>query len=184
MALVLGKTTLAKTLEDFFPYKFKRTLEFSTRAIRPGEVNMVDYEFIDDWEFKFLKDNDQLFEYVEYQFAPNKYGAKYSELDDEKWNVLVVSIEGLLQGMRNIGSGEAVLINILIDEDLDINRESRAPKTEENYNMAILNSMKYGCNEIIFNGSKVQYEEIKYSKLKNIRNDRANLESYFKEIGL
>ena len=85
--------------------------------------------------------------------------------------------------MKNInGDDEGILINILIDDQLDIERESRSPRTEENYNLAVLSAMAINEYQIRFNDTTIDYEEINYSRLKEIRNDKQLLKEYLMEL--
>lgn len=59
-----GKTELQKALGK--DYGFKEIVSCTTRSIRPGEADGVDYRFISCAEFKKLVDEDEFCEYEEY----------------------------------------------------------------------------------------------------------------------
>lgn len=165
-----GKTTLAKNLEKSSPTKFHRVLEITTRKIRDDETEGVDYKYVSDEEFDKIKDS--LFETVNYQFLPSRYGASYSECSQDRsvWNIVVASIEGFMTAMRNVKpSDTCVLVNILLDDILDVNRSGRDPKAEEKINLSVINSLMYE-NVISINGKNSFYYELPLSKLKSIRN--------------
>lgn len=173
-----GKTTLAMKLESIDPSKFKRTLELSTREIRNGEVNGFDYKFVTDSEYDKLLDAG-LFESVEYQFAPARYGAEFSELDNDKWNIVIVCIEGFMSALRNVKSDDhAVLVNIISDVNPDIDRAGRNPKMEDNINKSILVNLYKDDVRTRY----VKYVELNLSLLKEIRNNEEALLEYFGEI--
>lgn len=177
-----GKTRLAMNLENFYPNIFKRTLEVSTREIRENEIDGVDYKFLKNSEFEKLSQRGALFEKVEYQFYPAKYGAEYAELDENKWNVMVVSIEGFLSALKNIELSEdtAVLINILNDDTIEVNREGRDPGIEEKINISVLQQFLYDDEIVLenFGYHTCKYIELKLSELKLIRNDSVALKKY------
>lgn len=162
-----GKTTLAMNLDANAPDKFHRVLQVTTRPKRENEVEMKDYEFLSDDEYDKVK--DLLFETVEFQMPQGRYGARKSELVNDKWNVVVVSIEGFLSAVKSLQPTDtAVLINILLDDVLDVSRDGRDPLAEEKINKGVLKSLRYD-NQIIVNGRKVFYTELSLSTLKRIR---------------
>lgn len=175
-----GKTTLAMNLEKSAPDVFHRVLEISTRAPRENEVQGYDYDFITDVEYD--KISDELFEKVETQFFPSKYGAKVSELDSSKWNVVVVSIEGFLSAMKHIGPGDqAVLVNIILNTGLDVSREDRDPLAEQRTNIAVIKNLIYN-NQVSINGRYCFYTEIMLSKLKRIRKNPLQYIPFFEDL--
>lgn len=175
-----GKTTLAKNLAEEAPDTYHRVLEVSTRAMRDGEVQKYDYDFISDNEYDAISDN--LFEKVETQFLPARYGARFSELDKDKWNIIVVSLEGFLSAFKNLKVGDkAVLLNIILDTDLDINRQDRDPLAEQRINLSVIKNLLYN-NQISINGKYCFYNEIRLSKLKKIRNNKLKYIPFFEDI--
>ena len=79
--IVMGKsgagkdTVLNRILEDD-TLKLNKVIPFTTRAIRDGEVEGVNYNFITDEEFNTLLEDNKVLEYREYNYAwgPIKYG--------------------------------------------------------------------------------------------------------------
>lgn len=57
------------------------SVSVTTRGIRDGEVDGVDYFFIDVEEFKALVKNNALYEYVDSDFGP-KYGTPKARIDE------------------------------------------------------------------------------------------------------
>ena len=126
-----------------------------------------------------------MFQRVEYQFAPNKYGSYKNDNDHEKWNILVVSIEAFLDAAKSsLVKDEGVLVNITMEDpaELDIQREGRQPNEEENINRAILKSLFCSDHALSFNGQYIKYVELPYSELKQIRDDKEALMKYFDNI--
>ena len=125
-----------------------------------------------------------MFQSVEYQFLPyGQYGSYFSDLKNDKINVIVASIEGFLSGMENSNEDdESILVNIINDDILDIERENRNPQQEENINHAVLKNFLWEDNTIFINGKYCNYYELKLSELKTFRNDKEKLTSYFKNM--
>ena len=187
-----GKTTLAKKLQEFDSEVFYRSIEYGTRGIRNDEIDGYDYYFITNDELLKLKDNDELFESVIYQF-PDMYGCNHSEIKDGYVNVVIVSIEGFLTAAKSIKDkypdSAVILVNILNDCELDIKREGRDPLAEERVNRAVLLNQpnnfieKDGCFKGKFKNSEwssnMTYHEMKLSELKKIRNSKQLCLGYF-----
>lgn len=78
-----GKTEIAKLLIK--KHGFEKLVTTTTRPMRDGEVNGIDYHFVTPDEFYAKKDNDEFFETVIYN--ENYYG---TPKDCKKNNVLIV----------------------------------------------------------------------------------------------
>lgn len=125
-----------------------------------------------------------MFEKVLFQFPPYKYGAISDDLKNEKYNIVVVSIEGLLSACNYTNYGdERILLNIINDDILDVQRENRNPQFEENFSKGVLEYFSVGNlsdeNILIMNDDKtVYYKEIKLSELKKVRDNPDELIRY------
>ena len=84
-----GKTEIAKLLIRY--YGFRKFVTTTTRTMRPGEINNIDYHFISVDDFKKDIEDNSFIEYVTYN--SNYYGTYKSEIDDDK--VLIVEPKGL-----------------------------------------------------------------------------------------
>lgn len=156
----------------------------STRQIRKDEIDGYDYNFVTDEEYN--KKKFRMFQSVEHQFLPFRYGSTFEDMVYKKWNLIVVSIEGFLSGANKIkGLKDEILVNIINDDVLDIQREGRDPLQEERINKAILRPFAEDSNwRYIKIGSDIciPYFEIPLSKLKTLRDDKTKLLEYFEEI--
>ncbi|MBE6135703.1 MAG: hypothetical protein E7181_00310 [Erysipelotrichaceae bacterium] len=85
-----GKTEVAKLLMN--EYGIKRVITTTTRPMRKGEVDGVDYYFVSKERFKEMINEGLFVEYTEYN--GNLYGSLKSEIADNK----VIAIEP--NGMR------------------------------------------------------------------------------------
>lgn len=75
-----GKDTVMHRLLAKYP-DFKRVVTTTSRKIRPGEQNGIDYNFISEDDFKQKIKNNDFLEYVNY--AGNLYGTEKSQLGTE-----------------------------------------------------------------------------------------------------
>lgn len=73
-----GKTEIAKVLNKKF--NFHKCITTTTRAMRVGEKNGVDYHFVSELEFTSLINNDDLVEHAVYN--NNYYGLNKNDIKD------------------------------------------------------------------------------------------------------
>ncbi len=140
-----GKSTLERGLNED-PGLFKKVISVTTRPIREGEVDGVDYYFVTNYEFDQLRAGDQMVQFTE--FADNRYGslraeyttdhpfvtlvvvpysaATFAPVLKEKFegiNVLNIyfdiSDERLRQNMRKRGDTEEMITERLAKDDLE-----------------------------------------------------------------
>jgi len=179
-----GKTTLAKKLEKNNPESFYRIVEYSTRDKRENEIDGFDYKFIDKPSLLVKRTNSELLESVVDQFFPEMYGADIADLSEDKTNVLVVSIEGLLSTIANAPPlTEHYILNIIVDDD-ETQREGRNISIEKNYNNSVLRTLFDTSSTLTLtspSSDNIVYKEINLSKLKKIRNNPTKLKKYITE---
>lgn len=79
-----GKTAVGKCLEEEF--NIKKVVTYTTRAIRKGETNGIDYNFLTKEEFLEKKEKGFFFETMEYQ--NNFYGTSCASIKDNRYMIL------------------------------------------------------------------------------------------------
>lgn len=84
-----GKTVIAKSLIK--NHNMKKLVTYTTRTMREGEVDGVDYHFIKLQEFEYLKSKGFFFETVLYNH--NYYGTAISDITPDK--VVILEPNGL-----------------------------------------------------------------------------------------
>ena len=99
-----GKSAIVKYLTK--NYGLVKFITCTTRAIRVGEVNDVDYHFLSQEEFFKLYDNDEFIETVYYN--GNYYGTLKREASDNK--VVILEPQGLNNFVAKIDSIFAVFL--------------------------------------------------------------------------
>ena len=87
-ASATGKTETARVLSTLF--NIKKVVTHTTRPMRKGETDGVDYHFVSKEEFLKLKDEDYFVETTTYN--NNYYGTSKKEISDDK--VLIVETSG------------------------------------------------------------------------------------------
>lgn len=104
-----GKSTLAKSLTD--SGNFKEATSVTTRPMRPGEVNGVDYYFVDNKQFNEFVLEGEFLEFVQSHHA--SYGVLSSEVE------------------KILGSGKSP---VLVIEPIGVDSMNKIA-LERNYNM-------------------------------------------------
>ncbi|HAO93753.1 MAG: guanylate kinase [Deltaproteobacteria bacterium GWC2_56_8] len=94
-----GKTTLCKKAVDFFP-DLRHSISYTTRLPRAGEVNGVDYWFIEDRVFDEMIARGEFLEYA--GVYGKRYGTSKKDLDHLLSEGLSVILEIDIQGADQI----------------------------------------------------------------------------------
>ncbi len=110
-----GKDAVMAGLLNRLP-NLKRVVTTTSRAIRPGETNGVDYNFISEEDFRHKIENGDFIEYVEY--GGNLYGTEKSQLNTEKSQDLIWRIDPSRAGkVRQLITGFRILVFYLTVDD-------------------------------------------------------------------
>jgi len=158
-----GKTFLGNNLAEHFPKNFKKVTQCTSREMRSEEIQDKDYHFMTKQELESKFKTEDFIGCVRDQF-PNIYGTRLSECDDDKINILILSVEGFLDAILKIRKEEmeeAYVTVLFIDnvKNPDIERKGRNASSEELYTRSILKAL---CShEHTFDAITVNYEEFK-----------------------
>ena len=108
-----GKTSLVKALRDKMQNTVAVSVSHSTRSIRPGEIDGVDYHFVSPQKFVQMVKDDQFLEHA--QVFDNYYGTARASvekfLDSGKHVILEIDWQGARQVKQMIP--ETICIYIL-----------------------------------------------------------------------
>ena len=124
-----GKTTLAKHIvNDLDNVDF--AISYTTRNIRDGESNGIDYKFIDEEEFRNMIDNNQFAEWAEVH--GNLYGTPINEIDKVLDRGIDLLLDIDVQGSILIKEKYENSVHIfLIPPDLDTLRDRLSKRNTE-----------------------------------------------------
>ena len=128
----VGKGTVIKEFLSKHP-KFKLSISCTTRGMREGEIDGVNYFFLSQEEFKNCVDNNEFLEWAE--FSGNCYGTKKEFVEKclSKGENLILEID--TKGALNVKKlmPEATLIFIAPPsiEELEARLRGRHTETEE-----------------------------------------------------
>lgn len=100
MLVLCGKSAAGKNyfLNLLTKLGMRRVVTYTTRPIREGERDGVDYHFIPDWLFDKLQSDNFFAETTEYQVANGetwKYGSAVSDYLDDSNSVIILNPEGI-----------------------------------------------------------------------------------------
>ena len=106
-----GKTTLAKELNG---YGFRRVISYTTRPPRSGEIDGIDYNFVEDYDFDYMAKRGELVALREYKtmFGLWKYGLRIGDINRPADTVTIVDPKGFVEIRDSIEGRFAVFIDI------------------------------------------------------------------------
>ena len=125
-----GKTTLAKHVVNTVNY-VDFAISYTTRKIRDGEKDGIDYKFIDEEKFRFMIDSNQFAEWAEVH--GNLYGTPIYEIDKVLDNGIDILLDIDVQGSLQIKTKYRNSVHIfLIPPDLITLRKRLSKRNTEN----------------------------------------------------
>jgi guanylate kinase len=139
-----GKTTLCHYLMREFP-EVMFSVSYTTRAIRKGEKDGVDYKFVDDKIFQEMVDNGEFAEWA--HVHGNRYGTTVAAVKEALDNGRHVLFDIDYQGARQIKARferEAVLVFVLPPslEELEKRLRQRATDAPEAIERRLINAQE------------------------------------------
>ena len=158
-----GKTEIAKILIN--KYNLKKLVTYTTRPPRLGEVNGVDYNFINVEEFFNLKNNNEFIETTYYN--NNYYGSRKSDISFEK--VVILDPSGVNKFKHHL-KDKLVIVFLNTPEELRIERITKRGDSKDLIEMRIKNDRITFSNE--------EYDFVDYT----YKNEIIDLEELTKEI--
>ena len=140
-----GKTTTCKRLKQRLP-NHKITTSHTTRKIRKGETQGVDYFFISKEEFELKKNNNDFLEWA--KVHREYYGTSFEALDKHRQNGFDILLELDIQGVNSLRNMDFEGIYIMIlppsIEEMTKRLKKRGTETEAD----IEGRLKTGKEEI------------------------------------
>ncbi|MBT3320884.1 MAG: guanylate kinase [Anaerolineae bacterium] len=126
----VGKDTVLHMMEERGEYPFHFVITATTRPIRKGEVDGVDYFFVSHDEFAEMIENDELFEYaiVYNDYKGNSKKQVRDALDSGKDVIMRLDIQGAATVKKAVP--EAILIFLTTEDEDELVNRLKARKTE------------------------------------------------------
>lgn len=142
----VGKGTVRKAIFEQPDIKFEYSISVTSRKMRPGEVDGVDYFFKTREEFESMIKNDELLEYTEY--VGNYYGTPVDyvqkTLNEGKDVFLEIEVEGAKQVRNKFPDGLFIFLIPPSLSELENRIKTRGTETDE----LIRNRMTVAKNEL------------------------------------
>ena len=86
-----GKSTIEKLIKEKNP-SFSKVISYTTRPMRDGEKDGIDYHFVSEEKFSEMEKNGDFIEYAQYRGW--NYGSAKSDYADGKDHVVVLTPHG------------------------------------------------------------------------------------------
>lgn len=159
-----GKDTIFKELLKVRPDLKTITLH-TTRPIREGEQDGVDYHFVTEHEIALLKAAGKVIEMRTYQTAhgPWTYATVHSKsLDPERFNYLTVGTpESFMELKKQFGENTVIPIYINVDDGIRLERALSRERKQENPKYAEL-CRRFLADEADFSPEKLHTAGIRH----------------------
>ncbi len=144
----VGKGTICKELVKRYNYSI--SVSATTRSPREGEVDGVNYYFLDKETFNTKIENDEFLEYAE--VYGNYYGTLKSEVDKKLSNsnniILEIDIQGTLQVQKHYENAVYIFLLPPSINELKNRILKRGSETESSFNLrfsSVSEEIKYMC---------------------------------------
>lgn len=133
-----GKDTIIAGLLQKYS-DFKKVLTSTSRSIREGEVNGVDYNFLAEDKFRQKIDQGDFLEYVEY--GGNFYGTEKSRIREDE--DLIWKIDPSMAGKAKQLFPDSISIYITVDDQVVLERLRERGLSEEDIAKRMQDDQKF-----------------------------------------
>ncbi len=131
-----GKDTIYKKLLERLPDRFKTIIPYTTRPIRNGETNGVEYYFRSIPEYLDLKEAGKVIESRVYHTIHGDwyyFTADDGQIDLEKHDYLIIMTpEGVLSLKKYFGNDKILPIYIEVEDGLRLSRALERERRQQN----------------------------------------------------
>ena len=121
----VGKTNMFRRLTKEYPNEVHGVVSVTTRPMRKGEEDGVDYHYRTHEDFKRYIKEEKLIEHIQYN--GEQYGLLGEDFVDDKINVVVVEPTGLEQLRKILSKAEFIVVHIQEPDDVVLKRLMRRP---------------------------------------------------------
>ena len=130
MIIIIGKSGSGKStvVDELTKLGYKKVLTDTTRPMRPGEVQGVDYNFLSQEEFDLNKENGVYAEDVVYNasFGQVSYGSRREDyLNSDDKSVIILNPYGLLMADENDCLNHVFKVYLRLTDELILERLSK-----------------------------------------------------------
>ena len=143
----VGKDSVRRVLER--DYGYSNIVSYTSRGMRVGEEDGIDYHFVSKKEFEDMIKNNDMKEYRSYEAKLGGindtwfYGIKKFELDDSKDYVVVIDLVGAENIINYFGKENCILVYLDVSEKVrEIRARNRGSFDETEWNRRLLADYK------------------------------------------
>lgn len=140
----VGKTTV---MNELLHFSCKRVITYTTRKIRVGEVNGIDYVFLSREEFMRFVELGQIWEFAEY--FDNLYGSGVINEISDRIYIVVLEEEGAIRYKDFYKSSAKTVLLMASDSVLHERRMTRKDFKTDTSNRIIENEFNFNLFDII-----------------------------------
>lgn len=172
-----GKDTIFKKLLDNKEMNLKVIIPYTTRPIREGEKDGVEYFFVDDDKLNELKKQNKIIEHRSYQTVHGVWHYFTANDDQIKLNIenylMISTLEAYLQIREYYGKEYVLPIYIEIDDGIRLeralNREKlqKEPKYAEMCRRFLADEEDFGNNKLQVAGITKKFSNINMNECLN-----------------
>jgi guanylate kinase len=130
----VGKSTVLKRLLERYPAQLRLSVSATTRPPRPGEVDGVDYHFLESAEFERRRHADEFLESCEVFGRGHWYGTLWDEVRPsrarEKAVILDIDVDGAEKVRRQIPHVPSIFLRPSSEAELERRLRARGTETE------------------------------------------------------
>lgn len=166
-----GKDTIYKRLLEDERIALRKIVPYTTRPIRAGEENGVEYFFTTKEELEALKSQGKVIEcrsYQTYHGEWNYYTVKDKQIDLDAYNYIIIgTLESFVEITKYFGSDVVIPIYIEVNDGerlqraLDREREQDEPKYEEMCRRFLADQMDFSQDKLTKAGVEKIFHNIK-----------------------
>lgn len=129
----IGKNTIINKLREMYPDRFAYSVSHTSRAPREGEVDGVNYHFVDREKFEWMIQNNKLLEYA--QVHGNYYGTSFESIREVERSgkicILDLNIDGAIAVSKSNLKPFIIFLRPVSLQSLERRLRQRGTESEE-----------------------------------------------------
>lgn len=163
-----GKDTIYKRILEKNRYQLKRIVMYTTRPIREGETDGIEYIFVNDNRFLYLQNEGKIIEARSYQTTYGEW--KYFTVNDEQIDLkrnnylMIGTLESFIKTKKYYGNELIVPIYIEVEDGLRLERaltrerQQTFPKYEEMCRRFLADQKDFSEDKIVEAGISKRFQ--------------------------
>lgn len=129
----IGKNTIINKIREMYPDRFAYSVSHTSRAPREGEIDGVNYHFVDREKFEWMIQNNKLLEYA--QVHGNYYGTSFDSIKEVensgKICILDLNIDGAIAVSKSDLKPFIIFLRPVSIQSLERRLRQRGTESEE-----------------------------------------------------